>query len=354
MRNGMITAGIIGANGYTGIELVRLLQRHPHVKLLHTGSRSLAGKPYAGEIGSLRSRTELEFRNASLEETAAECDVVFLALPHGIASAQVTTDILKRSCINDLGADYRLKSRRVYEQWYGVEHGSPQLLEQAVYGLPEIVGRRALSDKNLIANPGCYTTASILSTAPIAQAGIGSVPYIIDAKSGVSGAGRQASQGLMFGEVNESIKAYKVKAHRHTPEIEQMLGQLAGSEVGVQFTPHLVPMNRGILTTTYIRPTEEIAGQLTEEKLRGLYEDMYEGDTFIRLLPDGVFPETRWVHGSNYVDIGLSYDQRTGIIIVVAALDNLVKGAAGQAIQNMNIRFGFEETVGLGDIPLFP
>jgi len=350
----MITAGIIGANGYTGIELVRLLQRHPQVKLLHAGSRSLAGSPYAEEIGSLRSRTELDFRDASIEKTAADCDVVFLALPHGIASVQVTSNILERSCIIDLGADYRLKSRELYEQWYGVEHGSPQLLEQAVYGLPEIVGRKAISEQNLIANPGCYTTASILSTAPIARAGIGSIPYIIDAKSGVSGAGRQASQGLMFGEVNESIKAYKLKGHRHTPEIEQMLGQLSGNEVSVQFTPHLVPMNRGILTTTYIHPTEEIAGQLTEEKLRGLYENMYGGETFIRLLPEGVFPETRWVRGSNYVDIGLTYDQRTGIIIVVAALDNLVKGAAGQAVQNMNIRFGFEEVEGLGDIPLFP
>lgn len=350
----MIKAGIVGSTGYTGIELVRLLQSHPQVELVHTGSRSFVGRPYTAEVGSLRGQSEHICSEKSIEELAKECDVIFLALPHGIAAAQVSEGVLKQSCIIDLGADYRLKQQEVYEKWYGVEHGSPHLLDQAVYGLPELVGRQEIAQSNLIANPGCYTTCSILSLAPIARAGIGTPPFIIDAKSGVSGAGRKASQGLLFGEVNESIKAYKLKAHRHTPEIEQALSEIAKNRVSVQFTPHLVPMNRGILTTTYIRPAAETAQHTDTEKIRSLYNEMYAHERFIRLLPEGAFPETRWVKGSNYLDIGLTFDQRTGLIIVVAAIDNLMKGAAGQAVQNMNIRFGFEETAGLESIPLFP
>lgn len=350
----MIKAGIIGSTGYTGIELTRLLHRHPQVELVHTGSRSFAGRPYADEIGSFRGQSDSICIDASIEETARDCDVVFLALPHGIASKQLTEAVLQQSCIIDLGADYRLKSQVEYEQWYGVEHGSPRLLKHAVYGLPELIGRKAISSTNLIANPGCYTTCSILSTAPLVKAGVCDPPIIIDAKSGVSGAGRKASQGLLYGEVNESIKAYKLKSHRHTPEIEQVLTEVSGSKVKVQFTPHLVPMNRGILTTAYIHPSAEASAQITSERIRQLYQDMYREELFIRLLPEGVFPETRWVRGSNFVDIGLSYDERTGLILVVAAIDNLMKGAAGQAVQNMNIRFGFDEVAGLEDLPLFP
>lgn len=350
----MIKAGIVGSTGYTGIELVRLLQRHRQVELVHTGSRSFEGVPYAEEIGSFREHNGNICRNRSIADLAAECDVLFLALPHGIASAQVSEKVLAECCIIDLGADYRLKAQSVYEKWYGVEHASPQLLKQAVYGLPELVGREQIARSNLIANPGCYTTCSIVSLAPLAAAGIGTPPYIIDAKSGVSGAGRKASQGLLFGEVNESIKAYKLKSHRHTPEIEQELSRIAGSALQVQFTPHLVPMNRGILTTAYVRPAGDRAGRISSDTIRQLYNDMYAGEQFIRLLPKGTVPETRWVKGSNYLDIGVSYDERTGLILVLAAIDNLLKGAAGQAVQNMNIRFGFEESSGLEAIPLFP
>ena len=350
----MIKAGIVGSTGYTGIELARLLQKHPQAELVHTGSRSFEGRPFAEEIGSFRGRSDSVCSNRAIEELAAECDVIFLALPHGIASLQISEAVLAQSCIIDLGADYRLNQQHTYEQWYGVEHGSPHLLSQAVYGLPELTGRDKIAQSNLIANPGCYTTCSILSLAPLAAAGIGSVPYIIDAKSGVSGAGRKASQGLLFGEVNESIKAYKLKTHRHTPEIEQELSRIAGSALKVQFTPHLVPMNRGILTTAYIQPANDNEEALSSAKLQSLYNSMYSRELFIRLLPEGIFPETRWVKGSNYIDIAVSYDERTGMILVAAAIDNLMKGAAGQAVQNMNIRFGFEESAGLEDIPLFP
>ncbi len=350
----MITAGIIGSTGYTGIELARLLQHHSKVELRYTGSRSYAGTPYSEQIGSFRTLNETVCSNVSIEEAAYNCDVVFLALPHGIASNQLSEGILQNTCIIDLGADYRLTDRTIYEQWYGVDHGTPHLLSKAVYGLPEIIGRAPITETNLIANPGCYTTCSILSAAPLVKAGIATLPLIVDAKSGVSGAGRKASQGLLFGEVNESIKAYKLKAHRHTPEIEQALSDLSGSEVHIQFTPHLVPMNRGILTTTYIHPVEEAKLHIGEDKLRALYEEMYAEEQFVRLLPQETFPETRWVRGSNFVDIGLTYDERTGLIIVVSAIDNLMKGAAGQAVQNMNIRFGFEESCGLEYTPLFP
>ncbi len=360
----MIKAGIVGSTGYTGIELVRLLQRHPHVQLVHTGSRSFEGSSFGDAVGSLREINECICSNRTVAELAEQCDVLFLALPHGIASAQVSEAVLAQCCIIDLGADYRLKQQAVYEQWYGVQHASPHLLEQAVYGLPELIGREKIARSNLIANPGCYTTCSIVSLAPLAAAGIGingeddgtlgAPPYIIDAKSGVSGAGRKASQGLLFGEVNESIKAYKLKSHRHTPEIEQELSRIAGSAMNVQFTPHLVPMNRGILTTAYVRPSTETTRTLTPEQIRILYSDMYGSEKFIRLLPEETVPETRWVKGSNYLDIGVSYDQRTGLILVVAAIDNLMKGAAGQAVQNMNIRFGFEESAGLEAIPQFP
>ncbi|MFW5712057.1 MAG: N-acetyl-gamma-glutamyl-phosphate reductase [Spirochaetota bacterium] len=350
----MIKAGIVGSTGYTGIELVRLLQNHPQVEIVYTGSRSFEGRPYAEEIGAFREHSDSICSNLAVEELAAECDVIFMALPHGLASLQINEAVLTQSCIIDLGADYRLKQQHVYEQWYGVEHGSPHLLSQAVYGLPELIGREKIARSNLIANPGCYTTCSILSLAPLAAAGIGASPYIIDARSGVSGAGRKASQGLLYGEVNESIKAYKLKSHRHTPEIEQELSRISGTPLKVQFTPHLVPMNRGILTTAYIHPVIENGEALNREKLLSLYNSMYSSEHFIRLLPAGILPETRWVKGSNHIDIAVSYDERTGMIIVVAALDNLMKGAAGQAVQNMNIRFGCEETAGLEALPIFP
>lgn len=370
----MITAGIVGATGYAGIELVRILNQHPKVSLVHLGSRTYDGTPYVDTVSSFRHDLDgVICRNVSLEELAATCDVVFLALPHGVASRQVNEKILEKTCIIDLGADFRLKDVNLYEKWYGVDHHSPQLLDRAVYGLAELE-RDTIASADLIANPGCYTTCSILTLAPLVNAGLipagGDagvlVPVYIDAKSGVSGAGRKAVQGLHFCEAGESIKVYKISSHRHTPEIEEYLKARSGSSLIVQFTPHLVPMNRGILVTAYIplgagfkqiRGKDDFSGNADEPntgKLIELYSEFYEGERFIRVLPEGVFPETRWVKGSNYTDIGVAFDERTRTIIAVGALDNLFKGAAGQAVQNMNIRFGFDEAEGIGGMPLFP
>ncbi len=370
----MITAGIIGATGYAGTELVRILTQHPEVSLVHLGSRTYDGTPYVDTVSSFRHELDgVICRDTSLEELAATCDVVFLALPHGIASQQVNEKILEKTCIIDLGADFRLKDVHLYEKWYGVDHHSPQLLGRAVYGLAELE-RDAIATANLIANPGCYTTCSILTLAPLIDAGLIPdgrdagipVPIYIDAKSGVSGAGRKAVQGLHFCEAGESIKAYKIAGHRHTPEIEEYLKTISGSPLVVQFTPHLVPMNRGILVSAYIplgagftgsgADASAIlkSGNISTAQLLDLYSEFYKGEHFIRILPEGVFPETRWVKGSNFTDIGAVYDERTRTIIAVGAIDNLFKGAAGQAVQNMNIRFGFDESEGIGGMPLFP
>ena len=358
----MVKAGIIGATGYTGIELVRLLSQHPQVSLVHLGSRSYQGSSYTDSAAAFRGRLDdFVCRDATVSELADRCDVIFLALPHGIASQQVDADVLEKTCIIDLGADFRLKDVNLYEKWYGVKHFSPHLLEKAVYGLAEIE-RKAIVGADLIANPGCYTTCSILTLAPLVHEGLlpGSaggqspLPIYIDAKSGVSGAGRKSSPDLHFCEVGESIKAYKIGSHRHTPEIEEYLSELNGSPLMVQFTPHLVPMHRGILATTYIALGSDLRSDMSTEKLLHLYSTYYRGEHFVRILPEGIFPETRWVKGSNFIDIGMSYDERTGTIVAVGAIDNLVKGAAGQAVQNMNIRFGFDEDAGIDGMPLFP
>jgi len=362
MEINVIKAGIIGATGYAGMELVRLLSHHPEVSLVHLGSRSFEGTPYVDTVGSFRDATDTYIcKNATPRELAPECDVIFLALPHGIASQHIDEDILKSTCVIDLGADFRLKDVDMYQKWYGVKHGSPHLLSKSVYGLSELE-RDAIASANLIANPGCYTTCSILTLAPLVQAGLVSraetgtkpLPIIIDAKSGVSGAGRKESQASHFCETNESIKAYKIGSHRHTPEIEQYLQVISGNPLAVQFTPHLVPMNRGILVTAYIPLQSEQNPAITTDDLRDLYISLYKGEKFIRVLPKGVFPETRWVKGSNFVDIGITFDERTRTIVAVGAIDNLIKGAAGQAVQNMNIRFGFDEAASLDAIPLFP
>ncbi|HDQ14449.1 MAG TPA: N-acetyl-gamma-glutamyl-phosphate reductase [Sediminispirochaeta sp.] len=358
----MIKAGIIGATGYGGVELLRILSSHPEVELVYLGSRSYQGQRYSEITGSFRNAAFDQIcENKHIEEVAASCDVVFLALPHGIASGQLTQEILSKTVIIDLGADFRLPDVETYQKWYEVEHRSPDLMKQAVYGLPELY-RDKIAKTNLIANPGCYTTCSILSLAPIIAEGIPPLsdtgeplyPIIIDAKSGVSGAGRKAVQALHFAEVNESIKAYKVGDHRHTPEIETYLGEVASTKVTVQFTPHLVPMNRGILTSAYLRPESGRASGYDDSKLQELYRSFYPGEPFVRILPPKVYPETRWVRGSNYIDIGIRWDQRTGNIMVLGAIDNLVKGAAGQAVQNMNIRFKLPEAMGLESPPLFP
>lgn len=347
----MIKAGIIGSTGYAGAELVRLLLGHPDAEIVWYGSRSYIDKPFAGIYGNMFRLVEDVCRDDNMEALAEEADVIFTATPQGLCASLVTEEILKQTKIIDLSADFRLKDVGVYEQWYGLTHKAPQYLPEAVYGLCELY-RDQIRKARIVANPGCYTTCSILSAWPLICEGlIDPDTLIIDAKSGTSGAGRGAKTANLFCEVNENIKAYGVASHRHTPEIEEQLSRAAGRPVTVSFTPHLVPMNRGILVTAYASLTDR---NTTPEQLRAAYEKHYGGERFIRLLEDGVCAETRWVEGSNYVDIGFRKDSRTGRVILMAALDNLVKGAAGQAVQNMNLLFGLDEAEGLWMPPLFP
>lgn len=346
----MIKAGIIGATGYAGNELIRILMQHPQVEIKTVTSQSYIGKEFSDVYENYREINNLICEEEDIEKMAEECDVVFLALPHGVAAKKVTKDILSKTKIVDFGADFRIKDADVYEKWYGLEHTGRELLKEAVYGLCEI-NREKIKNSRLIANPGCYTTCSILSLMPLLAKGvIDERSIIIDAKSGVSGAGRAAAVGSLYCECNESIKAYKLASHRHTPEIEEQLSYVAGSNIILSFTPHLVPMNRGILATCYASLKES----LSYEDIKKIYEEYYKEEYFIRLTKKGVFPETRWVKGSNFVDIGFTVDERTNRIIVVGAVDNLVKGAAGQAVQNMNLIFGLEEKLGLEQAPMFP
>lgn len=346
----MIQVGIIGATGYTGQELIRILHNHPEVTISVLTSQSYDGQEISGIYGNMREFNDMVCRNMTIEEASHQCDVLFLALPHGLASHQVDKAVLDRCRIIDLGADYRLKDVQTYEKWYRTDHGSPQLLNEAVYGLCEWF-RDDIRRSRLIANPGCYTTCSILSLAPLVHDGlIDPDTIIIDAKSGVSGAGRKAVTATLFAECNESIKAYGVTSHRHTPEIEEQLGYLAGTSLTINFTPHLIPMNRGILTTSYAGLNSEVS----QEQITASYRRYYGNERFIRLLPYGTFPETRWVKGSNTCDIGYTIDKRTQRIIVGGAIDNLVKGASGQAVQNMNILFDLPEATGLTAVPGFP
>ncbi len=347
----MLKAGILGASGYTGAELLRLLLQHPEVEVEAISSRSYAGQPLEECFGSFASRTELVFEEGDPHSFAERCDVLFMALPHGIASGTVTEKMLEKTVVVDLGADFRLHEPETYYRWYGLAHENPSLLGRAVYGLSELAADR-IRESNLIANPGCYTTCSILTLIPLLAAGLAApAPLIIDAKSGVTGAGRKLSQPFLFSECNESLKAYGIGSHRHTPEIEESLTEAAGEEVRVQFTPHLVPMNRGILASCYAVPKHH---GLDTAKLLEEYRRFYRNRPFVRVLPEERLPETRWVRGSNYIDISVRFDARSGLIVALGAIDNLVKGAAGQAVQNMNIRFGLDETSGLELAPLFP
>lgn len=346
----MIKAGIIGATGYAGEELVRILLRHPDVEIVWYGSRSYVDQPYADVYRNFFKLVEADCFDDDLPQLAKEADVIFTATPQGYLASVMTEELLDQVKFIDLSADYRLKDVQVYEQWYKIEHKSPQFLEEAVYGLCEI-HREDIKKARLVANPGCYTTCSILTAWPLIKEGlIDADTLIIDAKSGVSGAGRSAKTANLFSEVNESIKAYGVTTHRHTPEIEEQLSLAAGRPLTLSFTPHLVPMNRGILVTAYATLKEGV----TEQDLRDALEKQYQNEPFIRILPKGVCPETRWVEGSNYVDINVLVDKRTNRAILMGAIDNLVKGAAGQAVQNMNLMFGLSETAGLDLVPLFP
>ena len=342
--------GIIGATGYAGEELVRLLLQREDTEIVWYGSKSYVGQKYASIYQNLFRFVPDVCKEDDMEQLAEEADVVFTATPQGLCASLVNEDILSKTKIIDLSADSRIKDVSVYEQWYKIEHRSPQFLEEAVYGLPEI-NREKVKKARLIANPGCYPTCSFLSTYPAVKEGIiDPDTLIIDAKSGTSGAGRGAKVDNLFCEVNENMKAYSVGNHRHTPEIEEQLGYAAGKKLTLSFTPHLVPMNRGILATAYASLTKAVS----YEEVKEIYDKYYKKEKFIRVLDKDLYPQTKWVEGSNYVDINFKIDPRTNRIIMMGAIDNLVKGAAGQAVQNMNLMFGEEEDQGLQLVPMFP
>ena len=358
----MVRAGIIGATGYAGAEIIRILAVHPEAELCFAGSRSYTGKTVGSIDGNLLGKCDLKLIDDDSEglrdrilDLADGVDVIFTATPQGALAGFISEELLEKVKIIDLSADFRLKDVSVYEHWYGIEHKAPELISGAVYGLPEI-NRESIRSTRLLANPGCYTTCSILTAYPLVKEGlIDPDTLIIDALSGVSGAGRGAKVANLFCEVNENAKAYGVANHRHTPEIEEQLGYAAGRKLTLQFTPHLVPMNRGILVTEYASLAKGADGSVPSTKdLIAVYEKYYGKEPFIRVLPEGSVAETRFVEGSNLVDIAVKADERTGRVILMGALDNLVKGAAGQAVQNMNLMFGLPETEGLEFLPVFP
>lgn len=348
----MIKVGIIGATGYAGNELVRLLLGHKDAEIVWLGSRSYIDQNYSDVYRNMFKLVDAKCMDDNMEQLANEVDVIFTATPQGLCASLVNDEILSKTKIIDLSADFRLKDVNVYEQWYKLEHKAPQYIDEAVYGLCEINRDKVSKDTRIIANPGCYTTTSILTLYPMVKEGIiNPDTIIIDAKSGTSGAGRGAKVANLFCEVNESMKAYGVGTHRHTPEIEEQLGYACGrDDLKLIFTPHLVPMNRGILVTAYAN----LAKDVTYEDVKAAYDMYYDKEYFVRVLPKDVCPETRWVEGSNFVDIGFKIEPRTNRLIMVGALDNLVKGAAGQAVQNMNLLFGLPENEGLQLAPMFP
>ena len=346
----MIKVGIIGSTGYAGQELVRILLQHKEANIVWYGSRSYIDKKYAEIFGNMFELVEDKCLDDNMEELANAVDVIFTATPQGLCASLVSEEVLSKVKIIDLSADFRIKDVKTYEKWYGIEHKSPSYIEEAVYGLCE-VNREAIKQARLIANPGCYPTCSFLSIYPLVKEGlIDPNTIIIDAKSGTSGAGRGAKVDNLYCEVNENIKAYGVAAHRHTPEIEEQLSYAAGEPVCINFTPHLVPMNRGILVTAYA----SLKKNVTYEEVKGIYDRYYKHEKFVRVLEENLCPQTRWVEGSNYVDVNFKIDERTNRIIMMGAMDNLVKGAAGQAVQNMNLMFGLPESEGLELVPMFP
>ena len=346
----MIKVGIIGATGYAGQELVRLLLQHKEAEIVWYGSRSYVDQKFSSVFGNVFQIVEDLCKADDLHELAEQADVIFTATPQGYLAGVLDDEILEKVKVIDLSADYRIKDVATYEKWYGMEHKSPQYIDEAVYGLCEI-NREKVKGARLIANPGCYPTCSTLAIYPLAKAGyIDMSTLIIDAKSGTSGAGRGAKVANLYCEVNENIKAYGVASHRHTPEIEEQLSYASGENVVLNFTPHLIPMNRGILITAYAKYKEGVTG----EQIRRAYEEAYREEYFVRVLDDGVCPETKWVEGSNFVDVNVKVDERTGRVIMMGAMDNITKGAAGQAVQNMNIMFDLDETEGLRLVPMVP
>ena len=346
----MIRAGIIGATGYAGGELVRILTGHKDVEIKWYGSRSYIDKKYAEVYQNMFQIVDDKCMDDNMEALADEVDVIFTATPQGLCASLVNEEILSKVKIVDLSADFRIKDVATYEEWYKIQHPTPQFIQEAVYGLCEI-NREAVKKARLVANPGCYPTCSTLSIYPLLKEGlIDPGTIIIDAKSGTSGAGRGAKVDNLYCEVNENIKAYGVANHRHTPEIEEQLSYAAGEPVLINFTPHLVPMNRGILITAYASLKKEVS----YEEVKAAYDKYYADEKFVRVLEKDVCPQTKWVEGSNYVDVNFKIDPRTKRVIMMGAMDNLVKGAAGQAVQNMNLMFGLKESEGLELVPMFP
>ena len=346
----MIKVGILGATGYAGQEIVRLLLNHKEAEIVWFGSQSYVDKKYSDVFGNMFRLVEDVCKADDIEKLADEVDVIFTATPQGFCSSIISEDVLSKTKVIDLSADFRIKDVEIYEKWYGITHKSPEYIKEAVYGLCE-VNREEVKKARLVANPGCYPTCSFLSIYPLAKAGlIDMQSIIIDAKSGTSGAGRGAKVNNLYCEVNENIKAYGVGNHRHTPEIEEQLSYASGEHALINFTPHLVPMNRGILITAY----GNLKKKMSYEEVKEIYDDCYKDEYFVRVLNKDVTPETRFVEGSNFVDVNFKIDERTNRIIMMGAMDNLVKGAAGQAIQNMNLMFGLEENMGLRLAPVFP
>lgn len=344
-----LKTGILGGSGYTGIELFRILLNHPQAEVTTVTSRKYAGQKVSEVFPALTGISQLVFSEPDLEELAGASDIVFTCVPHQTAMDVVPFLLEKGVKVIDLSADFRLRDRKVYEEWYQ-EHSAPGYLKEAVYGLPELYGS-SISGARLVANPGCYPTSCILPLVPLLKADLVKPDdIIIDSKSGASGAGRGATTATLFCEVNEGFKAYKIAEHRHTPEIEQELSAASGSHVIINFTPHLVPMSRGILSTIYAAP----ASDAEEAAIRGCLVESYAASPFVQILPAGSFPNVLNVRGTNFCHIGLRLDRRTGRLIIVSVIDNLCRGASGQAVQNMNLMSSLEEGLGLGEIALYP
>lgn len=346
----MIKVGMIGSTGYAGGELARILLQRDDVEMKWYGSKSYVDQKYASIYQNMFQIVDAVCMEENMEELADLVDVIFTATPQGLCASLVNEELLSKVKIIDLSADFRIKDVAVYEKWYHITHPSPEFIGEAVYGLAEL-NREAIKKARLVANPGCYPTCSTLALYPLVKEGlIHTDTLIIDAKSGVSGAGRGAKLDNLYCEVNESCKAYGVANHRHTPEIEEQLSYGAGKPVTISFTPHLIPMNRGILITAYASLTKKVS----DEEVKAVYDKYYKEEPFVRVLDKDVCPQTRWVEGSNFVDVNAKIDGRTGRIIVMGAMDNLMKGAAGQAVQNMNLMFGAAENAGLKLVPVFP
>lgn len=350
MATKKIKVGIVGGTGYTGVELLRLLAIHPDVELTAITSRGEAGMQVADMFPSLRGFVDLAFTDPS-SANLTNCDVVFFATPHGVAMSQAPALLDAGVKLIDLAADFRLQDAAVFEQWYKIPHNCPDILSTAVYGIPELY-REKIQSAQVIGNPGCYPTTVLLGLAPLIEQGLidFSVPIIADSKSGVSGAGRKAEVATLFAEAGDTMKAYGIAGHRHHPEIHAQLMQLAGAELQFIFVPHLIPMIRGMLSTIYVK----LSNKAITADLQGLYEQRYQHEYFVDVMPAGSLPETRSVRGSNMIRIAVHPQPQTGYLTLVVIQDNLVKGAAGQAVQNMNIMFGVTETTGLGVVPLLP